>query len=298
MISTKCYIPHCIAARQAAGDKLKKFILFTSILFSIPALSQTADSKRFIFYTDTGHGKPLVLIHAFPFDHHLWDPQRAGLSKNFRVITLDLWGLGTTETPHKDGVAITMNDYADEVKEVLDNLHIKKAIIGGESMGGYVSLAFLKNYPDRVSGLILSDTQSIADTDEQRNKREAAAVDILEHGADNFIQSFLPKTLSSHAPAQLRFYVRKMMYEQPCYSLASALRGMGVRDDHTPVLTETSLPILILSGDEDVVISPEQSEKMHKIAKNSQYVVIKKSGHLANLEQSAQWNSAVLQMFR
>lgn len=95
-----------------------------------------------IAYTDTGKGQALVLIHAFPTDKSLWVPQQS-LASHFRVITLDLWGFGQSQSV--SGEAVSMADYADEVALLLRRLRIKKAILAGESMGGYVALAFMKN---------------------------------------------------------------------------------------------------------------------------------------------------------
>src|SRR3990167_6205375 len=126
------------------------FIIFCNIAFA--STYQTSDG-RLISYTDIGHGKPLVLIHAFPTDQQLWHPQQQALKQKFRVITLDLWGFGRSSAVN--GQAVSMTDYADEIIQLLDQLHIKKAIIAGESMGGYIALALLAKNPDKIDGLVL-----------------------------------------------------------------------------------------------------------------------------------------------
>ena len=123
---------------------LKGLFIFMLIMSTCFANELIVD-HRTISYTDTGSGKPLILIHAFPTDQQLWNQQIAPLKKHFRVITLDLWGFG--QSAPTDGKAITMPQYADEVNALLEHLHIQHAIIGGESMGGYISLAFLQKYP-------------------------------------------------------------------------------------------------------------------------------------------------------
>ena len=121
----------------------------TSLLLQSAA---AATPQQPISYTDVGSGTPIVLIHAFSADKQLWQPQVTSLKKSFRVITLDLWGFGGSG--HVNGQAVTMSDYADEVKQLLDQLHIQHAILGGESMGGYVALSVLEKYPASVSGFI------------------------------------------------------------------------------------------------------------------------------------------------
>lgn len=238
---------------------------------------------------------PLVLIHAFPTDKRLWQPQVDALQPYFKVIVLDLKGFGSARST--DGQAVTMNQYAEQVKHLLDKLHIKKAIIGGESMGGYVALAFLKNYPQYVQGLVLSDTQAIADSEEAKVKREASAQQVMKDGTAELIRGFMPKALSPAASSVTRAYLQKMVDAQSATGIASALRGMGAREDTSAVLKETSVPVLILTGDQDTLISPQQSANMHALARNSKLVIINNAGHLSSLEQPEKWNEAVIAEF-
>ncbi len=271
----------------------RNFLLLLSLFiyfFSYPSQAQI------ISYSNVGQGTPLVLIHAFPTDQRLWTPQQEGLKKNFQVITLDLWGFGNSSVMNNK--AITMQMYADEVKELLDQLHIQKAIIGGESMGGYVALAFLEHYPKNVQGLILSDTQAIADTAEIKVKRETTASEILKQGSSNFIKGFIPKALSPAASEQTKATLQLILKTQKATAMAAALRGMAVRHDTSKLLADNNdLPILIITGKEDTLITPYQSANMHALAKTSRLVVIPNAGHLSNLEQPEQWNKAVIDMF-
>ncbi|TAK77666.1 MAG: alpha/beta fold hydrolase [Gammaproteobacteria bacterium] len=276
-------------------NKIKYVLVLLMFIFS--SLAKAAALNRAIPYRDLGQGTPLVLIHAFPTDQELWVPQIAELKQHFRILTLDLWGFGRHITSGTEGQAVTMAEYAEEVKRLLDTLHIQKAIIGGESMGGYIALAFFKKYPDRVEGLILSDTQSIADTPEVKAKREIAAANILENGPASFIQTFMSKALSPQASKQTQQYLQTMIEAQKPTSMASALRGMALREDTSALLAKTTLPILIITGKEDALISPQQSQNMHALAKNSKLIIIPQAGHLSNLEQPIRWNQAVIAMF-
>lgn len=275
--------------------RIKQFLM-SVILWSMTQLGfASAVKEHFIAYTEVGSGQPLVLIHAFPTDERLWEAQRAGLKEHFRVITLDLWGFGKSSSV--DGQAVTMKNYADEVKKLLDQLSIQQAIIGGESMGGYVALAFLEAYPTYVKGLILSDTQSIADSDETKAKRETTARDVLENGTANVISGFMPKALTPNAPEQTRHYLQNIVESQTPTAVASALRGMALRSDTSTLLANTTLPILIITGDQDTLISPAQSENMHQLAKNSKLITLTNAAHLSNLEKPSEWNQAVVEMF-
>ncbi|QMT60363.1 alpha/beta fold hydrolase [Legionella sp. PC997] len=252
-------------------------------------------SNQFISYNDVGEGKPIVLIHAFPTDQRLWQAQQEGLKERFRVITLDLWGFG--ESSSVDGNAIPMTEYADEVKQLLDYLKIDKAIIAGESMGGYIALAFLDKYPHKTLGLVLSNTQAVADSPETKVTREKTALDVLENGMENLIEGFMIKALASNVSWELKTYLRHILSLQKSTAAASALRGMALRDNTSSVLAATRVPILIITGEMDKVIPPQQSIDMHSLAKNSQLIVLPNTGHLSNLEQPQQWNQAIMDMF-
>ncbi|KTC93964.1 alpha/beta fold hydrolase [Legionella cincinnatiensis] len=269
------------------------FCFFNNTLFA--STMKLPDSNRFISYTEAGQGKPLVLIHAFPTDQRLWQPQLDGLKKHFHVITLDLWGFG--QSSEVDGRAVSMSEYADEVKHLLDYLNIDKAIIAGESMGGYIALAFLQKYANQTAGLVLSNTQAIADSQETKATRESTALDVLENGIDNLRNGFMAKALSPNASEQTIAYLYHILTQQKPTAIASALRGMALREATSEVLATTTVPVLIITGEFDRVISPQQSVAMHALSKNSQLVILANARHLSNLEQPNLWNQSVIDKF-
>lgn len=270
---------------------LSTYFLNLATAFALPPLN-----TKYISYSDVGHGEALVLIHAFPTDKSLWFPQQQGLKDNFRVISLDLWGFGHSEGT--TGHAVTMRAYADQVAQLLDQLYIKKAIIAGESMGGYVALAFLEKYPSRVKGLILSNTQAVDDKLETRNAGNKAAINVLVDGTEPLFNDFMAKALATDTSEQKRIFLQNILMVQSPFAIASALRGMALRKDLSNILIDTKLPILIITSDKDIIVPPQQSANMHALAKNSKLVLISDAGHLSNLEQPEQWNQAVIEMFK
>jgi pimeloyl-ACP methyl ester carboxylesterase len=269
----------------------KVFAVFAMLFLTTMSMALAAP----IPYTDTSKGEPLLLIHAFATDQQLWKQQQEGLKEKFRVITLDLQGFGSSSPT--DGKAITMSDYADEVMKLMDQLHIEKAIVGGTSMGGYIALAFLEKYPNKVNGLVLSNTQSIPDNAETKVKRETTAKDVLEKGTENLVKGLLPKMLSPKASKQTKEFLQDILAKQKPTAIASALRGMALRNDTSNVLANSTLPILIITGEQDALIGPQQGQNMHTLAKNSKLIVLNDAGHLSNLEQPKKWNQAVIEMF-
>src|SRR5687768_14554051 len=135
-------------------------------------------------YDDVGSGPAVLLIHGYPFNRSLWTEQAEALSRNWRVITPDLRGFGESaigEVNSSEGSA-TMDRMARDVAQLMDHLGIEQAVIGGLSMGGYVALAFVKQFPARVKALVLADTRAQADTEEAKQTRYQQAEKALAEG--------------------------------------------------------------------------------------------------------------------
>jgi pimeloyl-ACP methyl ester carboxylesterase len=243
-------------------------------------------------YDDIGNGIPLLLIHGFPLDRTLWRAQSAGLWKRYRIIAPDLRGFG--HSSDTTGEAINMEQYAADLKALLDALNVKQAIIGGLSMGGYVALAFYAQYPDRVGGLILANTRASADNEEGKRTRLANAQIIEENGPGFLVEAMAPQMLGPTARAETVLTVRSMLARQRAPGMASALRGMAARPDRTSLLRFATVPVLIITGSADQLISPAESEAMHGLIPDSTLINIPQAGHLSNIDKTDAFNHAVL----
>lgn len=245
-------------------------------------------------YTDTGLGQPVVLLHGYPFNRSLWNEQVSALSNSFRVITPDLRGMGESDATQG---AATMNRMAHDVAALLDHLEVSRAVIGGLSMGGYVALAFYKQFPSRVRALVLADTRAQADTEEGKQTRLQQAEKALAEGMAGIADSMLPKlltpeTVSKHPEVVKR--VRDMMLKTKPAGAAGALLGMAERDDQTSLLSQISCPTLILVGKEDSITPVADSEKMHREIADSRLVVIENAAHVSNLERTDKFNEELM----
>lgn len=249
-------------------------------------------------YADTGLGRPVVLLHGYPFNRSLWNEQVAALSNSYRVIVPDLRGFG--ETDASAGTA-TMNRMAQDVADLLDHLEITRAAIGGLSMGGYVALAFYKQFPSRARALVLADTRAQADTEEAKQTRAQQAEKALAEGMAGIADAMLPKLLTpetvSKRPEVVK-RVRDMMLRTKAQGAAAALQGMAQREDQTPLLANVSVPALILVGAEDAITPVADSEKMNREISGSRLVVLENAGHVSNLEQTERFNQALLEFLR
>lgn len=245
-------------------------------------------------YTDTGLGQPVVLLHGYPFNRSLWNEQVSALSNSFRVITPDLRGLGESEAT--EGPA-TMNRMAQDVALLLDHLDVSRAVVGGLSMGGYVALAFYKQFPSRVRSLVLADTRAQADNEEGKQTRLQQADKALAEGMAGIADSMLPKLLTPETVSKrpdLVKRVRDMMLKTKPEGAAGALLGMAERDDQTSLLSQISCPTLIMVGREDPITPVADSEKMHREIAGSRLVVLENAAHVSNLERTDQFNDELL----
>jgi 3-oxoadipate enol-lactonase len=244
-------------------------------------------------YDDTGSGPPVVLLHGYPFNRSLWQDQVEALRDKYRVITPDLRGFGDSDST--DGSA-TMSRMARDVAQLLDALEISSATIGGLSMGGYVVLAFYKQFASRVSGLLLADTRPQSDTEENKQVRASQAQEVMAEGMAGIADAMLPKLLTSETVSrrpEVVKRVRDMMIKTKPAGAAAALLGMAVRDDQTSLLSQIAVPTLILVGREDPITPVADSEKMHDQIKGSRLIVIENAAHVSNLEQPDLFNSEI-----
>ena len=242
-------------------------------------------------YDDIGNGLPLVLLHAFPLDRTLWRSQIAGLQHVYRVIAPDLRGFGNSSDT--DGEAVSMDQYAADVKALLDSLNVSQVVMGGLSMGGYVALAFYANYPDRVKGLLLANTRATADSPEGKQTRLDNARKVSEAGPFFLFEAMAPNLLGATARLELQVGVRGMMSRQHRSGIMSALRGMAARPDRTSLLRFATVPALIITGSADALIPPSDSEVMHALIPDSTLVVLPEAGHLSNVDKADAFNDAV-----
>jgi 3-oxoadipate enol-lactonase len=241
----------------------------------------------------SAHASPVVLLHGFPFNRSLWREQVEALSETRRVVAPDLRGHG--ETSLGDGPA-TMEEMAEDLAALLDELEVGRAVVGGLSMGGYAALAFVRAHPERVAALILADTRAQADTDDVRRTREETARRALAEGMEPIADAIMPKLFAPATREQrpdLIARVREMILGTKPAGAAAALRGMASRRDQTDLLETIDAPTLIIVGSEDTVTPPADAEVMHAKIRGSRLVKIEGAGHVSNVERPGEFNRAL-----
>lgn len=245
-----------------------------------------------------GSGPPVLFLHAFPLSLAMWEAQAEALASSHLVVRLDARGFGGS--PPGDGL-LTMERIASDAAALLDHLGLPPAVVCGLSMGGYAALAMVRRHPERIRALVLADTKAGPDSVEARLGRAQQAEAVLRDGtaalAEGLVGRLLGPTSLNTRPAVVS-RVRDMILAASPRGVADALHGLGARADSTPTLREVKVPTLLLFGAEDALTPPSEGAAMRQAIAGSRLEAIPEAGHLANLENPAAFDAALLGFLR
>lgn len=246
-------------------------------------------------YRDLGEGAgdTLVLLHAFPLNGRMFEPQMEKFSGSRRVVAPDYPGFGRSpRTPAQPDVRY----YAEGVQSLLDRLHLERVVLGGVSMGGYIAFECMRLFPERVSALVLANTRPESDPEEMRENRNQMAHSVAKEGVEVLVELQTERLLAPdtlHNDSELVGNVRAMILENSPDGAVAALGAMRERPDSTPLLGEIRVPTLVVSGEEDGISSPEVMDAMASKIQGAHHVSVPKTGHLSNLEAPDEFNAAL-----
>ena len=244
-------------------------------------------------YNDHGTGLPIVFLHAFPLNRTMWAQQEEALSLQFRIITIDLRGHGESDAPLW---RYTLEQSADDVNALLDQLSIQQAIFVGLSMGGYILFAFYRKYAARVKGLVLADTRAQPDTAEGKDGRFQMAQIAYKKGPFAIVDTMLSKLFSPTTiktrPALVQ-QVRTIIENSQISGIAGDLMEMAERLDSIPLLSQITCPTQIIVGELDQATPPSDAKLMADHIPNARLAIISNAAHLTNMEQPEAFNQIV-----
>jgi pimeloyl-ACP methyl ester carboxylesterase len=243
-----------------------------------------------LHYRDEGSGPPVLLFHAFPLHADAFLPQVKALSHRYRFILPDVRGLGRSapgEGPTE------MSRIARDGLALLDALGVESAVVGGVSMGGYASMALLREDAGRVRGLVLVDTQAGADDEAGRARREAAAQEALREGPEASVRTMLPRLVAAGPESDVGREVAALMRAATPEGLAAAQRGMALRPDSKDILARYAGPALVVVGEKDALTPPDKARQMADLISGARLEIIPDAGHLANQERPEAFNAAL-----
>lgn len=241
--------------------------------------------SRNISYTDKGNGFPVVLLHGYLESSEIWGSFAEKLSGEFRVICFDLPGHGQSEV-YSD--IHTMEFMAGVIREALIILKAGKCFMAGHSLGGYVTLAFLEQFPELIAGYCLFHSQPLPDTPAalEKRRREIAVVEAGKKALmypDNVMKMFATSNLQKFSGALERS--KAIASRIPGDGIIAVLRGMMQRPSRLELMERGLVPCLWILGAMDNYIDHEAIQKKVRLPSNARVVVLNESGHMGFVEE-------------
>ena len=252
-----------------------------------------------ISYRVIGRGKPVVLLHGFGEDSHIWDEQVAILQEHCLLIIPDLPGSGKSallsleylENYNTTPDYISIDDYADCIHALLQHESIHSCILLGHSMGGYITLAFAEKYPSLLTGFGLIHSTAFADGEEKRKTREKGIAFMEEHGAHAFLKTSIPNLFAARFKKKHPEEVATLI-AQSAHFTKEALQqyycAMLLRPDRRAVLESNPIPVLFVMGTEDMAVPLEEVLQQTHLPVKSYIHILPHTGHMSMWEEPEQ----------
>lgn len=238
-----------------------------------------------IHYTEEGKGRALVFLHGFLENLAMWETITNLIKSSYRIICIDLLGHGKTPSL---AYVHTMTDMSEAVKTVLDHLKLRRYVVFGHSMGGYVSLALADEFSKNIIGLGLINSTSAADSEEKKQNRNRAIAVVKKHRkafiADSIKQLFW---IENHKKLTKKITeAQKQALKTSVQGIVAALEGMKAREDLKSVIAGSNLKILIVTGAYDAVIDQNYLLNL-KPYSNTEFHELK-GGHMSYIENKTE----------
>jgi len=208
----------------------------------------------------------------------MWEPQRDALAEH-DVVAPNLYSLGGE----------SMETWA---MALLREVQGEVAIVGA-SMGGYVALALARLAPERVRALVLAGSRADADPPERKADRMDTINRIQQGGAQALWEKMGP-LLTAGASDEVVQWIQAIALEQSAEDLVRAVRAIRDRPDSTDVVASLEAPVLVVVGDQDALIAPQEARALAATARNGRAVVLDGTGHLPSLQQPDRFNAELL----
>ncbi len=234
-----------------------------------------------IRYTSTGKGSAVVLLHGFLENLNMWSDIVPELAKKNRVISIDLLGHGKSENL---GYIHTMEDQAQMVKVILYHLRLRKYILIGHSMGGYIGLAFAELYPSTIKGICLMNSTATEDNQEKRINRDRA-IKTVKQNHKTFISIAIPNLFSEDNRSVFKSEIAQITREAleiSSQGIIASLEGMKIRKNRSEILIKGSFQKMLIIGKKDPVLD---YKSLINQTKNTNIKIIEfPDGHMSHIE--------------
>jgi 3-oxoadipate enol-lactonase len=246
-----------------------------------------------LYIQDAGEGEPIVLVHDFPLNSRMWEPQIEALFGRYRLIAPDLTGFGFSPAPASE---LSMADYAKAVLDTINKLGIDHMTVVGACVGGYVALHLVEELGARLQALLLVSTDMGFDSAEAAHWRHELAAETELAGVEVVADEFLPKMLGNSTQRdhpEILDLLRPMVRENTASGVAAMLRALAGRP--SGILRRIHCPVVCVVGEEDNLIPPGERYLLSERIPGALTHAISEVGHLVNLERPEAFNDLLMQ---
>jgi pimeloyl-ACP methyl ester carboxylesterase len=260
--------------------------------------AKTTDGFK-LYYEEHGNtGSPLVLAYGIGGNTEMWDVNVAALSAKHRLILWEPRGHARSDSP-EDPAKVSFARWALDLRDVLDHLRLRRAHVGGLSLGAGIATRFALRFPGRVRSLLVTNSSSAAGLPLSVDNIVMRAQSIkitLDKGMDAMAEYAmeanpnLVERLKIDPAARAEFYEEYRRLSPIGY--ANSLRALLAMDHITDELPKLRVPVLLIGGDRDPSLAPMQV--MKRKIRGAKLVVLSPASHFANRDQPAAWNRAAL----
>jgi pimeloyl-ACP methyl ester carboxylesterase len=224
---------------------------------------------------------PLLLLHAFPLDAHMWDAQVGALEQaGYETLAPNFPG---REPDH------ALASWATRVLQLLPGAFIPV----GCSMGGYLIFELWRQASTRIPAAVFVDTRAGADTPEAREARAETIRVLREEGFEAFWKLQQPKLFGPNASPEVVERAREIAAEQPIQNLVATLEALRDRPDSRETAAEMAVPALVVVGEHDQLTPPAESHELAGLLPAARLVTLPDAGHLTPLEKPAELSEEV-----
>lgn len=255
-----------------------------------------------LFYKKEGSGFPVLFLHGFAEDGEVWTHQASFLHQFYTIITPDLPGSGQSELlEKKDGADVTMADYADCIYDLLVHEGISRCFVFGHSMGGYITLALAEKYPDKIQGFGFVQSTAFADSEEKKAMRLKGINTIEQYGSYAFVKSTTPNLFSDEYKATHSAEIESLINKGKQFSKAALQQyytAMRLREDKTPVLKSSLVPVLFIAGKEDKAAPIADLLQQVHMPSVSYIHILTVAGHMGMWERAGEVNEYLLSFIK
>lgn len=238
-----------------------------------------------LYYRVMGTGAPVILIHGFAEDGDIWKNLIPALEKEYRLIIPDLRGSGKSTG---DTEGISMESMAEDIHLIVEKEGIEECTMIGHSMGGYITLAYVDKYPEKLNKFGLFHSTAYPDSEEKQEVRKKNIDFIRKHGSSRFVEQTTPNLFSEETRNNNQGIVKEFVDRYCNFSPASLVyytEAMKNRKDRIEVLKKFNKPVLFIFGEFDNAVPIEQGLKQCIIPEFSYIYIAAHSGHMGMLEE-------------